>query len=447
MKNIFKNIVLFIITLESKAIIKKHKPFIIGVTGNLGKTSTKDIIFEVLKNNPECLLVRKTEKSLNSEYGVPLTIIGSKSGWNSIFKWIDVIAKGAQVYFSKNYPKILILEIGADRPGDISSITKWLKFDIGVLTQFAEYPVHVENFNNDKSLLVREKRYLIENIKNDGKLIFNASCMDSVKMIEDAKAAKTLKNNIEIISFGKNLGDYDVSNIKNKYENRSVEAEVFITKESKIINLVCPNIWGDAAIWTSLPAIIIGDIFKIQTNTILESIQNSKRSLGRMNILNSEWGQTIVDDTYNSSPLAVKNGLDVLGEIKEKNPNVQTVAILADMMELGEYSVEAHRSIGDSVVKNKVDILFTVGTRSRNIKNRAMELFMVEDNIVEYDNSKMLAKDITNYCTDGTISPDAVIYVKGSQSMRMERVVAQILDRKVKVYDNLVRQEEEWKKR
>lgn len=453
MKNILKSIIIFVITLQAKIILRKHKPFIIGVTGNLGKTSTKDLIYSVLNFSANSN-IRKTEKSLNSEYGVPLTIIGAKSGWNSITKWILVIWKGFQTYFDNNYPEVLVLEVGADRPGDISYFNKWLSIDICVITQFAKYPVHVENFNNDRSLLIREKRYLIESVKDGGKIIFNASCLDSAKMIQDAKEDRTINKNIEIISFGYGIGDYTVSDIKNNLSTKSVTAKVLNTNQKEgdsfsDITISCSNIWGDAAIWTSLPAVIIGNIFKINKDNIVESIHNSRRSPGRMNILNSEWGQIIVDDTYNSSPLAVENGLSVLGEFKKQNRDLQTVAILGDMLELGEYSLEAHRYIGDIVVNNKIDLLFVIGLRALDIKNRAIELGMNKDNILEYNNSKVLAKEISVFCVEGTIKDNksSIIYVKGSQSMRMEKIVAQIINKDVKVSDILARQEEEWMKR
>jgi UDP-N-acetylmuramyl pentapeptide synthase len=174
MKELIKYIIVKIITIEAKLILNKHKPFIIGITGNLGKTSTKDSVVAALSD----LQVRGTEKSLNSEFGVPLTVIGEKSGWGNILKWFYVIYRGVCVYFGTTYPKYLVLEIGADHKGDIESVTKWVKTDITILTQFSEIPVHVENFANREEL-VREKQFLAEAVKEGGVFIYNSDCKDS----------------------------------------------------------------------------------------------------------------------------------------------------------------------------------------------------------------------------------------------------------------------------
>ena len=143
MKDLFKSLVIRALIWEAKAVLARHKPFIIGVTGNLGKTSTKDAIYTVMKDH---FYVRRSEKSMNSEFGVPLTILGEKSGWNSPLKWAIILLRGLFVTFAKEYPTHLVLEIGADRPGDIKSIASWIKPDITVVTQFGQVPVHIEFF-------------------------------------------------------------------------------------------------------------------------------------------------------------------------------------------------------------------------------------------------------------------------------------------------------------
>ena len=138
MKSFIKSLVITALTWEAKAVLARHKPYIIGVTGNLGKTTTKDAIYTVMKDH---YYVRRSEKSMNSEFGVPLTILGEKSGWNNPLKWALIITRGFFVPFAKEYPTHLVLEIGADRPGDIKHITSWIHPDITVVTQFGQVPV------------------------------------------------------------------------------------------------------------------------------------------------------------------------------------------------------------------------------------------------------------------------------------------------------------------
>src|SRR5574343_1370255 len=114
MKSLFKKILVSILIAESNIVLNKYKPTVISVTGNVGKTSTKDAIFAVLSDT---IFTRKSEKSYNSEIGLPLTILGCKNGWNNIFIWIENILIGLElILFKSEYPKCFVLEVGADHP-------------------------------------------------------------------------------------------------------------------------------------------------------------------------------------------------------------------------------------------------------------------------------------------------------------------------------------------
>src|SRR3989338_10137841 len=124
MKEIFKKIVAYILQIESRLVILKYKPKIIAITGSVGKTSTKDAIYAVLS---KVSYVRKSEKSYNSEIGLPLTILGVPNGWNDPFIWLKNIFQGFELLIVREkYPAWLVLEIGADKPGDIKSVARWL---------------------------------------------------------------------------------------------------------------------------------------------------------------------------------------------------------------------------------------------------------------------------------------------------------------------------------
>jgi len=154
MHEILKKIVVFVLTWEAQLILKKYKPKVVAVTGSVGKTSTKDAIAKVLEKK---FRVRKSKKSYNSELGVPLAIIGAESGWDSIYMWLVAFWKGvAAIVTRENYPEILVLEVGADRPEDIKKIRLWLKPDVAVLTALAEIPVHVEFFSGPEEVLARK---------------------------------------------------------------------------------------------------------------------------------------------------------------------------------------------------------------------------------------------------------------------------------------------------
>jgi UDP-N-acetylmuramyl pentapeptide synthase len=171
MKSLLKNIVISLITWEAKAALKRHAPKVIAITGNVGKTSTKDAIYAVVS---QAYTTRKSQKSWNSEIGLPLTILGLENAWSSFSGWLSNIFKGFRVAFiSKEFPEWLVLEVGADHPGDIEKVCKWLHPNIVVLTRMSEVPVHVEYFKNAEEVL-REKMFLACALKNGGTLVVNA---------------------------------------------------------------------------------------------------------------------------------------------------------------------------------------------------------------------------------------------------------------------------------
>ena len=150
MKNISKKIIVWILKTEAKLALKRYKPSIIAVTGSVGKTSTKDAIFTAIS---PFFHVRKSAKSYNSDIGIPLTILGLENPWNNSWKWIQNIFKGAFVLIKREkYPEWLVLEIGADRPGEIKRLMSWIHPDISVVTRVGSVPVHVEFYKSAKTL-------------------------------------------------------------------------------------------------------------------------------------------------------------------------------------------------------------------------------------------------------------------------------------------------------
>jgi UDP-N-acetylmuramyl pentapeptide synthase len=171
MKQLFKKIIVALLRVESRAVLKRYNPKIVGVTGNVGKTSTKDAIFVALSPFTH---VRKSEKSFNSETGVPLSVLGVPNGWSNPIQWIKNLFAGLLVIFFKgDYPKWLVLEIGADAPGDIKQLASWIKPDVALITRFPEVPVHIEYFDS-KEAVIEEKKELVKALKPDGILVLNA---------------------------------------------------------------------------------------------------------------------------------------------------------------------------------------------------------------------------------------------------------------------------------
>ena len=431
MKATIKKIISLIIKYESILIIKKYKPKIVAVTGSVGKTSAKDAIFSVMSSS---FFVRKSEKSFNSDIGIPLTVLGCQNAWYDPINWAKNIFKGLEllIFKSKNYPEWLIIEVGAGKPGDIKDISKWLKPNIVVLTAFAKVPVHIEFFK-DREALIREKKYIVEVLNKDGILIVNSDDEDSMKIKESVK-------NISFIYGSSENADLIVSEVKNYYnKDGEIEGVTFKVKnEDNIVPIVIKGSLGSKSIYSSLAAIAVGLTQKINIVKAGEALLSLEPSKGRMRILKGVKNTTVIDDTYNSSPIALASALHALEDVTPVTTRGRKIVVLGDMMELGKYSAEEHIKAG-KLVADTCDILITTGIRARKIVEGAIDSKMKEKNIFQFDDSDDAIEGLKEIIKSGD-----VVLVKGSQSMRMERIVKEIMLEPEKAKDLLVRQEKEW---
>ncbi len=147
-----KEILIFILRILARLTLWRYKPFIVGVTGSVGKTSAKEAIFSVLKKK---FNTQRNYKNYNNEIGVPLTIIGMESGQSSPLRWLLVFIKGLiGIIRTKNYPKILVLEMGADKIGDIGYLTSFVPCQVGGVTAIGGIAVHVEVFQAPEHVVI-----------------------------------------------------------------------------------------------------------------------------------------------------------------------------------------------------------------------------------------------------------------------------------------------------
>jgi UDP-N-acetylmuramoyl-tripeptide--D-alanyl-D-alanine ligase len=423
MKDFIKPLIVTILTWEAKAVLARHRPYIIGVTGNLGKTSTKDAIYAVMKDH---FHVRRSEKSMNSEFGVPLTILGEKSGWNNPFHWAVIIVRSFFVIFTKEYPTHLVLEIGADRPGDIKRITSWIKPNITVVTQFGQVPVHIEFFAS-RDDIIEEKGYLVSALKKDGLFIYNADDHDAKKLLEKTEAKK--------MSFGiHEISDVKATNVK-LYGTPLAGTEADVIVLGIHDHLMLPEVAGKSPVYCALPALAVASHLGISINDACKALESGNKPKGRMRLLQGMNSSVIIDDSYNASPKATEHGLTTLADIDTSG---RKIAVLGDMLELGEYTHDEHYKIG-KVAAASCHLLFTVGIRSRVIAEGALDGKMHEDTIMECDTAIDAGKELAKI-----LKPNDVVYVKGSQSMRMERAIGMILSSAHERKAVLVRQENEW---
>jgi UDP-N-acetylmuramyl pentapeptide synthase len=411
MKDFFKKTIILLMTLEAQAVVRRYKPRIVAVTGSVGKTSAKDAIYEVLAQNTGAR-VRKSQKSFNSELGLPLTILGRPNAWNNPFGWLQNLLDGLLlIFFHSDYPEWLVLEIGADRPGDIQSVAKWLPVEVAVITRLPEVPVHVEFFSSPQQV-VEEKAALIDALVPEGTLVLYA---------DDARAQEMRQRAVgkHVITFGFNA-DVDVraQDFAIIYKEGEGRRPVGISAQIIAGNASVPvQVFGTMGAHTLLPALAAVAVGRALGQDVASSVQALGRYMpppGRMHLLPGIKDTTIIDDTYNSSPAAVSAALDTL---LFAAPTGRKIAVLGDMLELGRHSVDEHRKLGAEVARC-ADLLVAVGFRARDIAQGALDAGMKEENILQYEDAGIAGEELAEMAQDGDC-----ILIKGSQSMRMEKAV------------------------
>ena len=426
MKNTLKSFVVSIITLEAKLLLRRTKPKIVAVTGSVGKTSTKDAIYHVVKNK---IRSRKSEKSFNSEIGVPLSVLGLENAWNNPLLWLKNIIDGFLiVLWPGNYPELLVLEMGVDRPGDMKKLTTWLKPDVVVLTRLPEVPVHVEYFSTPEAV-VAEKLILVDSLGPGGVLVYN---YDDEKVMQ---AAKNLQQ--RTIGYGRySEAEFSVRGDEVVYENGMPTGMRFnINGPKGGADFSLSNAVGVGNLYNYAAAAAVGEIFDVSISEAAMSLTDFVTPPGRMRIISGIKETCIIDDTYNSSPVALERALSTLLELKGFN---RKVAIIGDMLELGRFSIQEHQRAGVQAAEC-ADLLVTVGVRARGVAESALQNGLSEKNILQYDYSENAALEIQNI-----IQPGDLVLIKGSQGLRMERIVEEIMAEPSKAGEILVRQSQTW---
>ncbi len=422
-----RKILQFILKVLAISVLFKYKPIIIAVTGSVGKTSTKEAIYTVLKNHFGENKVRRNKRNYNNEIGVPLTIFGLETGGKSIAVWFVRFVKiFLMLIFKEKYPKILIVEMGADRPNDIKYLTKFVKAKIGVITAIGEVPVHVEFFKSPQALALEKKR-LVDSLESDGVAVLNYDD-EMVRQMGESVRAKVLTYGFEegadirATNYEMKLGDLEKEGIfgavtfKLNYKGSTVPVKLI-------------NILGKHQIYPALAAAVVGIIFNLNLIDISEGLRAYKFLPGRMKLLKGIKNTLIIDDSYNAAPLSTLAAMETLGNFssmqREENLSIdkkgRIIIVLGDMLEIGRYAPEVHERIGRKAAEI-ADLLFTIGERAKFIAKGAREKRMAKNKIFEFNTSDEAGKPLQDIIKEGD-----VILVKASRAMKMEKIIKEIM--------------------
>ena len=426
MKNFLKQIVVSILTAEARLLLWRHSPTIVAITGSVGKTSTKDAIYDAIKHT---VPARKSQKSFNSEIGIPLTILGLRNGCNSPILWFWNIIDGAfTAIFSRKYPVVLVLETGVDTPGDMCRLTNWLTPDVVVLTRLPDVPVHVEYFNSPEAV-IEEKMLLVRSLKDNGVLIYNHDDVLIKKQLPSVrqKAIGYSRYGASTVTAGEEQIYY--------HHEKPAGINFFVTNEQEKYELSIADVVGTQHLYAVSAALTVALHLGITASAAIEGLRAFVPPPGRMRVLAGIKDTTIIDDSYNSSPIAVEHALDTVTKIKHAK---RRIAVLGDMLELGKYSTAEHERIGQQVAKT-CDVLFTVGVRARGFALGAQTAGLDESVIFQYEHADRAGRELQNYLKTGDL-----VLVKGSQGIRTENIVKEIMNEPECAQKWLVRQDKEW---
>ncbi len=349
---------------------------VIAITGSVGKTSTKDIIANVVGQKYKTL---KTIGNNNNNIGLPFTILRLED------------------------EEAMVLEMGMNHFGEIELLSSIAKPNICVITNIGTS--HIGNLGSRENIL-KAKLEILEGAKNP-KVIINNDNDLLHKWYEENK------NKLDIETYGiKTTSDLVAKEIK--LEESKSQFTCNLKGKEKTITV---PVGGEHFVLNSLCAILVGKNLKIPENQIAIGIESFELTQKRMDITELKSGIKVINDAYNASFESMRASLKVLGEIK----NARKIAVLGDMFELGKFSEELHRKVGEEVYKNKIDILIGSG---ENIKYTIEEAKkeMNPENIYYLENKK----NIINLL-EKIVEPGDVILFKASNGMKFyelaERVV------------------------
>ncbi len=424
MKNFAIHILRWVLKRVAQLTVLRYRPGIIGVTGSVGKTSTKFAIAAVLGPSRR---TRFSRGNLNSELGLPIAIVGDfpdeelkivsrdthagEKRFRKAFFWLKVLFIGFFNLIKKKrgYPEILVLEYGADKPGDLKRLLEIARPNISIITAVGELPAHVEFFSGPEEV-AKEKARLIEQLPSAGFAVLNYDD-ETVMELKDRTRAHAF-------TFGFQRGtELRLANFENRIENgKPVGVSFKMEYGGSSVPVRIDGAFGKAQAYASGAAAAVGLIFGLNLIKIAEALKSYKPAPARMELIPGAKGTTIIDSSYNASPLSMHSGLDTLRDL----PGKRKIAVLGDMLEIGEYSIEAHERVG-RMASQFLDVLITVGIAGKIIAESARNHGMAKKNIKIFDSADEAIDTVQNSIKKGDL-----ILIKGSHAMNLETIVESI---------------------
>lgn len=418
MKKLIRKIIVWKLGLAARIYLFRLKPEVIAITGSAGKTTTKEFARQLLEIDFNVLA---TPEGYNTEIGAPLAIFREKTPTNisSLLSWLRVLSRVYyKALFSNDLPDKVIIEMGADSPGDIKYLSGIFKPHKGVV--LSVLPVHLLQFDNVQAI-AKEKSELVRSVGHDGTVFLNYDDELVRDMAQKTKA--------KIVYFGTTGGNGLVA----KNINSSIAGLAFDLVDGSAVYKCKVPVFGKHLIYALLAAVSLAKSEHIAMDKILAELKLIHPYKGRMNVLEGLKNSIIIDDSYNANPQSVIEALGFLSEQKGRK-----IAILGNMNELGNFEIEGHESVGRKAA-GSCDILVTVGEiAGKYIGGEAARSGL--NHVKKFINSKEAGSWVAGQIREGD-----TILVKGSQnSVRLERAVEVLMAHPEDKMNVLVRQSEFW---
>lgn len=344
---------------------------VIAVTGSVGKTSTKDIIASVVS---EQFKTFKTQGNLNNHIGVPLTILSLKDH------------------------EALVVEMGMNNLGEISVLSKIAKPNIAVITNVGTS--HIGNLGSRENIL-KAKLEILDGLKEDGVLVIN----NDNDMLNGWYNSNP--NKVKIVTYGiENSSDYMAHDILSEENGSKFNVDIDGVTEKIFV-----PVGGQHFVYNALSAIAVAKQIGISNSKIKEGIEKFQLTKSRMELIKIAKDITVINDCYNANYDSMKAAIDYLAKSRAN----RKIAILGDMLELGEFSEDLHTKVGEEVAKNKIDVLITVGEMGKVISNTAKSLGI---KIYQFDSNQDAVNQVKQIMQQGDI-----ILVKASNGMKFKEIV------------------------
>lgn len=347
---------------------------VVAITGSNGKTTTKDITAHVLGKK---FSVLATEKNFNNEVGVPQTIMKLDSSKDA-----------------------LLIEMAMRGVGQIKALACIAPPDVAVITNIGES--HFELLGSYEAI-ANAKCEILEKLNPRGFAVLNSDDRWFSFCAEQSPA--------RIVTFGINK-PADVRLIRS--EDLGLEGyNLHVALEGEVHNFRLPLL-GVHNIYNALAAIAVGLCLRMRIDEIRAGLETVIPSEKRMEVLSAPGGWTILNDTYNASPSSTRSALEILASLQAKG---RKIAVLGDMLELGEIADESHKSIGAYARESGVKILYTLGELGREIAEGAGFGGVNNGSIKHWEKKSELCNDLK-----GRLGPGDLVLVKGSRRMKMEEI-------------------------